>query len=185
MSATPPQSRALVEADRFRGCLLGLATGDAVGTTVEFQSRGTFEPVTDLVGGGPFGLEPGQWTDDTSMALCLGTSLVQTGGFDATDQMDRYCAWQDRGYLASNGVCFDIGNTVHHALSRYRGSGDPLSGPTDPRSAGNGSIMRLAPIPIYTTPRTPTPRSGTAVTARAPRTGQRNALMRVGISGWS
>jgi hypothetical protein len=63
--------------DRFCGCLLGLAAGDAVGTTVEFYRRGTFEPVTDMVGGGPFGLAPGQWTDDTSMALCLAASLVE------------------------------------------------------------------------------------------------------------
>ena len=62
--------------ERLRGCLLGLAVGDAVGTTVEFKSRGSFEPVTDMVGGGPFGLEPGQWTDDTSMALCLAESLI-------------------------------------------------------------------------------------------------------------
>lgn len=57
--------------DRFRGCLLGLAVGDALGTAVEFQPRGSFTPVTDMAGGGPFRLKPGQWTDDTSMALCL------------------------------------------------------------------------------------------------------------------
>ena len=62
---------------RYRGALLGLAVGDALGTTLEFTPPGTFEPVTDMVGGGPFGLEPGQWTDDTSMALCLAESLVE------------------------------------------------------------------------------------------------------------
>lgn len=62
---------------RYQGSLLGLAVGDAVGTTVEFQPPGAFEPVTDLVGGGPFDLEPGQWTEDTSMALCL----AECGGF--------------------------------------------------------------------------------------------------------
>ncbi|WNN90550.1 ADP-ribosylglycohydrolase family protein [Gloeocapsopsis dulcis] len=87
--------------ERFRGCLLGLATGDAVGTTVEFQSRGSFSPVKDMVGSGPFNLEPGQWTDDTSMALCLATSLIKVGGFDAVDQMNRYCNWYDNGYLSS------------------------------------------------------------------------------------
>ena len=61
---------------RFRGCLLGLAVGDALGTTLEFQEPGTFEPIKNIVGGGPFGLEPGQWTDDTSMALCLAESLI-------------------------------------------------------------------------------------------------------------
>ncbi|WP_337124122.1 ADP-ribosylglycohydrolase family protein, partial [Staphylococcus aureus] len=75
--------------DRFRGCLLGLAVGDAVGTTVEFRPRGSFEPLTDMVGGGPFHLSAGQWTDDTSMALCLATSLIERHGFDARDQMER------------------------------------------------------------------------------------------------
>ena len=76
--------------DRFRGCLLGLAAGDALGTTLEFRSPGSFEPIDDMVGGGPFRLEPGYWTDDTSMALCLAVSLTETGGFDPSDQMERY-----------------------------------------------------------------------------------------------
>lgn len=135
--------------DRFRGCLLGLAVGDAVGTTVEFQRRGTFTPISDMIGGGPFELEPGQWTDDTSMALCLGTSLVETGRFDVADQMRRYSRWAEEGYLSSNGRCFDIGNTVRAALNRYATTGDPFSGSTDARSAGNGSIMRLAPVPMF------------------------------------
>src|SRR3954464_9904817 len=75
--------------DRFRGCLLGLACGDALGTTVEFAARGSLEPVRDIVGGGPFTLEAGQWTDDTSMALCLAASLLYRNGFDAADQMNR------------------------------------------------------------------------------------------------
>ena len=135
--------------DRFRGCLLGLACGDAVGTTVEFKPRGTFAPVTDITGGGPFGLKAGEWTDDTSMALCLGVSLLECGGFDPRDQMERYCRWQREGYLSSNGVCFDMGNTVARALRRYRQSGNPFSGSIDPHTAGNGSLMRLAPIPMY------------------------------------
>ncbi len=135
--------------ERFRGCLLGLACGDAVGTTLEFKPRGSFEPITDMVGGGPFGLAPGLWTDDTSMALCLATSLVERGGFDADDQMQRYCRWQEDGYLSSTGTCFDIGNTISAALGEYRRTGEPLSGSTHPRSAGNGCIMRLAPVPMY------------------------------------
>lgn len=134
--------------DRFRGCLLGLAVGDAVGTTLEFLRRGTFPPLNDMVGGGPFHLAPGQWTDDTSMALCLATSLVERGGFDAHDQMERYCRWHETGYLSSTGRCFDIGNTTAAALCRYRQSGEPYAGSSDPYAAGNGSIMRLAPIPI-------------------------------------
>ena len=98
--------------DRFHGCLLGLAAGDAVGTTVEFRPRGSFEPLVDMVGGGPFGLEPGQWTDDTSMALCLAESLVELGAFDPRDQMERYVRWWTGGHLSSNGRCFDIGSTA-------------------------------------------------------------------------
>ena len=136
-------------ADRFRGCLLGLAAGDALGAAVEFQSRDTFPPLTGMVGGGVFALAPGQWTDDTSMALCLATSLVACGGFDPADQMRRYWAWYQDGYLSSTGRCFDIGNATRQALHRYRASGDPFSGSTDAHSAGNGSIMRLAPVPMF------------------------------------
>lgn len=135
--------------DRFRGCLLGLAVGDALGTSLEFKPRGSFHPLKDMVGGGPFRLQPGEWTDDTSMALCLATSLVECNGFDARDQMERYLAWWQRGYLSSNGRCFDIGNTVREALQRYQRNGDPFSGSTDLHKAGNGCIMRLAPIPMF------------------------------------
>ncbi len=135
--------------DRFRGCLLGLAAGDAVGTTVEFRPRGSFQPLTDLVGGGPFRLQPGQWTDDTSMALCLAVSLVERGGFDARDQMERYVRWANEGYLSSTGACFDIGGTVSSALRSFRQTGEPMAGSTDPHSAGNGCIMRLAPVPMF------------------------------------
>ena len=111
----------LTQEDRYLGCLLGLACGDAVGTTVEFSPRGTFTAVSDMIGGGPFNLNAGEWTDDTSMALCLAHSLIEKGGFDATDQMNRYTNWHEHGYMSSNGVCFDIGNTVRSALTyRYR-----------------------------------------------------------------
>lgn len=134
---------------RFQGCLLGLAAGDAVGTAVEFRPRGSFPPVTGMSGGGPFGLKAGEWTDDTSMALCLAESLVDQGGFDAADQMNRYLRWFREGYWSSNGRCFDIGNTVSGALNRFAETGDPFSGSTDPMTAGNGSIMRLAPVVLY------------------------------------
>lgn len=134
---------------RARGALLGLATGDALGTTLEFRRPGTFQPLDDLVGGGPFRLAPGQWTDDTSMALCLGASLIECRGFDAEDQMRRYVRWWRHGYFSSTGTCFDIGNTIRQALSRFEGDGRPYAGTTDPHTAANGSLMRLAPIPIF------------------------------------
>jgi ADP-ribosyl-[dinitrogen reductase] hydrolase len=147
-----PQLRGSVQQlllrDRYRGALLGLAVGDALGTTLEFKAPGTFKPITDLVGGGPFGLKPGQWTDDTSMALCLAESLIEKRGFDPKDQMDRYCRWWTEGYLSSTGTCFDIGITVKTALAHYLGSGEPFAGSTDQFTAGNGSLMRLAPVPL-------------------------------------
>jgi ADP-ribosyl-[dinitrogen reductase] hydrolase len=138
--------------DRYAGALLGLACGDAVGTTVEFSPRGAFEPVTDMTGGGPFKLAAGQWTDDTSMALCLAESLLAKNGFDPADQMTRYQAWFKCGYLSATGECFDIGMTVRDALERFAVSGKPYSGSTHPRSAGNGSLMRLAPVVLFAHP---------------------------------
>jgi ADP-ribosylglycohydrolase len=133
---------------RYQGVLLGLAAGDALGTTLEFKPPGTFVPITDMVGGGPFGLAPGQWTDDTSMALCLAESLVDCRGFNPRDQMDRYVRWWREGYRSSTGTCFDIGNTVKPALRDYQATGEPYSGSEDPGKAGNGSLMRLGPIPL-------------------------------------
>jgi ADP-ribosylglycohydrolase len=124
--------------DRFRGSILGLACGDAVGTTLEFKRPGTFETITDAVGGGPFKLEPGQWTDDTSMMLCLGTSLVLCEGFDAIDQMKRYTDWFENGYMSSNGKCFDVGNTIYNALQEFARTGAPYCGSRDSQTAGNG-----------------------------------------------
>jgi ADP-ribosyl-[dinitrogen reductase] hydrolase len=135
--------------DKYRGALLGLAIGDALGTTLEFKSPGTFAPITDIIGGGPFKLKPGEWTDDTSMALCLAESLTERRGFDPKDQIDRYCRWQEEGYLSSNGRCFDIGITVSGALAKYRRTGNPFAGPESPNTAGNGSLMRLVPIPLF------------------------------------
>jgi ADP-ribosyl-[dinitrogen reductase] hydrolase len=134
--------------DRYRGALLGLACGDAVGTTVEFMPRGSFTRVTDMLGGGPFSLAPGKWTDDTSMALCLAESLVQTGRCDPADQLARYANWYEWGYWSSTGVCFDIGLTTRAAIHHFLLTGESLAGSADPGSAGNGSLMRLAPIAL-------------------------------------
>ena len=83
------------------------------------------------------------------MALCLAESLIECKGFNPADQIRRYLKWSREGYLSSNGWCFDIGSTVRQALTRFERTGDPFSGPTDPQSAGNGSIMRLAPVPMF------------------------------------
>lgn len=145
-----------------RGSLLGLATGDAVGTTLEFSPPNTFKPINDMVGGGPFRLSAGQWTDDTSMALCLAESLIERREFDPQDQLTRFCRWWRHGHLSSTGNCFDICNTTQAALSEFERNGASYCGPTDPWSAGNGSIMRLAPVPLFYahSPRSAIERSG-------------------------
>lgn len=135
--------------DRYQGCLQGLAAGDALGTTAEFKAPGTFAPLVDITGGGVFGLQPGQWTDDTSMALCLADSLLEVRGFDPADQMRRYVRWFREGFLSSTGECFDIGNATRSALLDFEASGEGYSGSEDPLAAGNGSIMRLAPVVMY------------------------------------
>lgn len=135
--------------DRFRGCLLGLACGDALGTTLEFKSSGSFKPISDMIGGGPFNLVAGQWTDDTSMALCMAESFLEKKEFDLKVQMDNYVKWYKDGYLSSTGKCFDIGQTIKKALDNYIATGNPVSGSKDKLSAGNGSLMRLAPVPMF------------------------------------
>jgi ADP-ribosylglycohydrolase len=133
----------------YRGSLLGLAVGDALGTTLEFHRPGTFAPINDMVGGGPFRLQPGEWTDDTSMALCLAQSLIEKQGFDPVHQLETYVRWWREGHLSSTGGCFDIGNTVRQALWQFKNTGKPFCGSTDAGTAGNGSIMRLAPVPLF------------------------------------
>ena len=134
--------------ERAIGSLLGLAVGDALGTTLEFAARDSRPRLIGIKGGGPFGLEPGQWTDDTSMALALAESLLVCDGLNEHDLMTRFVSWMDEGAYSSNGRCFDVGNTVRAALNRFKATGDPIAGSTDPMSAGNGSLMHLAPVAI-------------------------------------
>lgn len=135
--------------DRAAGALLGLAIGDAVGTTLEFSARDTQPRLTDMIGGGPFQLPTGTWTDDTSMALALADSLIQRGSLDPRDLMERFVNWWRCGVYSATGECFDIGITTRTALSSFEKDGNPLAGSEDPMSAGNGSLMRLAPIAIW------------------------------------
>ena len=102
-------------------------------------------------------LPPGSFTDDTSMMLCLATSLISQKQFDPIDQIDRYARWKFNGYLSSSEEkgCFDIGHTTSSAIDRYvrdvEKRGCPhkqFYGSDNPEEAGNGGIMRLTPIPI-------------------------------------
>lgn len=133
--------------DRFAGCLMGLAVGDALGAPIEFMAPGTFEPLTDMIAGGKFKLERGQFTDDTSMALCLAESLYQKGQFNPQDQLKRYLRWYREGYMSSTGVCFDIGDTTKASLEDFERTGQPFRTQAGVRGS-NGAIMRLAPVPM-------------------------------------
>lgn len=135
--------------DRFRGCLVGLAIGDALGVPIEFRPPGTFEPVTDFRSGGPHGLEAGEWSDDTSLALCLAESLIEKREFDPVDQLERYTRWYRDGHLSINGKCFDIGNTTKEAIFKFEATGESYCGPTHKFSCSNGSLMRLASVPLF------------------------------------
>jgi ADP-ribosyl-[dinitrogen reductase] hydrolase len=143
-----PSSASEAIRDRAIGALLGLAIGDAVGTRLEFKRRDSYEPVLDMLGGGPFGLKPGEWTDDTAMALALADSLRGKDEFDEQDLLSRFVQWWQRGTYSCTGECFDIGNTTREALIRWKETKNEQSGSTDPRSAGNGSLMRLAPVAV-------------------------------------
>src|ERR1700686_5291423 len=134
--------------DRSRGALIGLAVGDALGAAVEFKSPGSFALVTGYRNGGPHRLQAGEWTDDTSMALALADSIA-TAGWDLNDQADRYVQWWKTGKYSVNGRCFDIGITTRGSLGNFLANKDALaSGDRSERASGNGSIMRLAPVPI-------------------------------------
>ncbi len=146
---------------------MGLAVGDALGTTLEFSARDSLPHHADITGGGPFHLKPGQWTDDTSMALALAESLVAHPAFDPRDLMDRFVAWADTGAYSCTGTCFDIGIATRGALARYGRTGDPFAGSVAPDTAGNGSLMRLAPAVLHTLD---DPQSGQSLAAAQSRT---------------
>ncbi|WP_018261586.1 ADP-ribosylglycohydrolase family protein [Methylobacterium sp. WSM2598] len=134
---------------RAQGTLLGLAVGDALGSTLEFVERDTQPLHTEMLGGGPFDLEPGQWTDDTAMALALADSLIDCSGLDPHDLATRFVRWWQNGAYSCTDTCFDIGITTSEALARFVRTGQPYAGSTHPRSAGNGSLMRLAPVALF------------------------------------
>ena len=135
--------------ERYQGCLLGLACGDAVGAPLEFKRRESFTPITDMVSGGKFKMAKGEWTDDTAMALCLANSLIECNEFNANDQMEKYTRWIDTGYCSSREQAFGIGQTILQAMMKFHRDKDPFSGSTAPQTAGNGGLMRLAPVPMF------------------------------------
>ena len=134
---------------RYLGALLGLATGDAVGAATQYRRPGRFTPVGDMLGGGPFDLPRGAWSDDTAMALCLAESLLERQGFDARDQVERYRRWQQEGYLSSTGQCVGITAGTARALARAQWRRQAFSGSHDPEALDPEVLSRVTPVVLY------------------------------------
>ncbi|WP_192072624.1 ADP-ribosylarginine hydrolase Tri1 [Pantoea agglomerans] len=144
-----PQKITDVQAlDKAQGALMGLAAGDAIGTTLAFVPRDKAY-VDDMVGMGPFNLKPGEWTDDTSMALCLAETYIESHKCDTTLFRQKLLSWYRNGTNSSNGVCFDIGNTTRVALEQFERQGPTWMGNSSPDTAGNAALVRLAPTAIF------------------------------------
>jgi len=128
---------------RFLGALVGLAAGDALAAATQYRRPGTFSPVGDLLGGGPFDLPRGGWSDDTAMALCLADSLLERDGFDARDQVERYQRWQKEGYLSATGQCLGITASTARALALAQWRRQLFSGSHDPTQLDPEPLSRV------------------------------------------
>jgi ADP-ribosylglycohydrolase len=135
--------------ERFQGALVGLAVGDALAANTQFRKPGTFAPVGDLLGGGPFDLPRGAWTDDTAMALLLAESLLERDGFDAHDQVQRYARWQREGYGSATGQCVGITANAARALSTAQYKRQPFAGSHDPEQLDKDPLSRVAPVVMF------------------------------------
>ena len=135
--------------ERFLGALLGLAVGDAVAAATQYRRPGSFTPVGDLIGGGPFALPRGGWSDDTAMALCLADSLLAFNGFDARDQVERYTRWQRDGYLSATGQCLGITASTARALAMAQWRRQLFAGSHAPDQLDPEPLSRVAPAVMY------------------------------------
>lgn len=135
--------------DRFLGALIGLAVGDALAAATQFRKAGTFTPVGDLLGGGPFDLPRGGWSDDTSMALCLAESLLEANSFDPRDQVERYRRWQQQGHLSATGQCLGITAGTAKALAQAQWRRQLFSGSHDPNQLDPEVLSRVAPAVMF------------------------------------
>lgn len=135
--------------DAALGAIVGLAIGDALGAPVEFLKPGSFPPITGYREGGILNLPAGCWTDDTALAACLAESLIACGGTDPVDQLGRYVRYWREGYQAPTGICLDIGTTTRRSLEAFLRTGMAEGAPVAGLTPGNGSLVRVAPVPIF------------------------------------
>jgi ADP-ribosyl-[dinitrogen reductase] hydrolase len=137
---------------RYLGSLLGLAVGDALGASTQYRRVGSFAPLGDLVGGGPFDLPRGSWSDDTAMALCLAESLLESQGCEPHDQLLRYTRWQRHGHLAAGSHCVGITAGTARALGRGAPAltgGNGANAAVDPPSQEAAPLSRVAPVVLF------------------------------------
>lgn len=135
--------------ERFLGAMLGLAVGDALAAATQYRRAGSFAPVGDLLGGGPFDLPRGAWSDDTAMALCLAESLAERESFDARDQLQRYLRWQTQGHLSATGQCVGITAGTARALAAAQWRRQPFAGSHDPAQLDPEPLSRVAPAVLH------------------------------------
>ena len=137
---------------RYRGLLLGIAIGDALGMPVQHRRRGTFSPVGDLLAGGPFDLPRGAWTDDTAQVLCLAESLVECGQVDLHDLQARLVLWQREGRLSSTGQCIGISAVTARALVAAHATGELADIASQPARAEREPLVRAGVAVAWTHP---------------------------------
>ena len=135
--------------ERFQGAMVGLAVGDALAAATQYRRPGSFAPVGDLLGGGPFDLPRGAWSDDTAMALCLAESLAECAGFDATDQLERYSRWQRAGYLSATGQCLGVTAATARALAAAPWRAPPLASAQVMAALDAEPLSRVAPVVLH------------------------------------
>jgi ADP-ribosylglycohydrolase len=131
----------------IRSVLFGVATGDALGVPVEFQSRQHLKqnPVKDMIGYGTYNLPPGTFSDDSSLTFCLAESIAS--GFSIEQTASNFVKWLHKGYWTAYGDVFDVGNASRMAIDRIANGTNPLmAGGRDDHSNGNGSLMRILPL---------------------------------------
>jgi len=126
--------------ERFLGCLLGLAVGDALSIRSQYRQPGTFMAICDLPGGGVFELPAGHWTDDTALSLCLADGLLESGGWSMADQAQRFGRWQQEGYRTAGGHCVGITPGTARLLQRLV--------PGAPRAALAEGAINREPAPL-------------------------------------
>ena len=133
--------------------IMGLVTGDALGSPVQFLSRDDIRKrgfVTGMEAGGSYHMPAGTWTDDSSLALATIDSMLDKGGLQPGDVMKRFTDWYYDGKYTPFGRSFDRGATCSQAITEFEKTHDwKTCGRTGEFANGNGALMRILPACLY------------------------------------